>query len=425
MSNNDEHLLSYSLIRALKKQNTKLINKFLTENFSLILSSHNEIFDLIFESDLENNNTLLTELLIPFLKEEEIKNSFFNYRLRNNLTIIENLFIYNRLFPFFKLFFNNSLISLNQEYICTYIKNYSFKTTHLFLSIVHNNTKIIQFILNNNQKSLLFIDENNNTFLPYCIIFSNEITLDLLLNAKIDFHILNNHNLNQIFACLQLLPYVKNIKIFLRNLRRSIVFYKLNTNSYIEFLHQALIASIFNKNIKMFNVFFKKYLETYKYYTFSYTPLDYIVQAGLPIMLDIVYENKQYIERHKLLKNNLTNNQIYINFLSMPFIFENNKSISPFFNTYEYKIMVKNSIKYFNLDIKEKNQFGNNILHGLCSILSNDFEKYFELFKFFIEEYQLNPFEKNYKKLTPLDLIKNKEHVLQINGYLQFNKINF
>ena len=95
------------------------------------------------------------------------------------------------------------------------------------------------------------------------------------------------------------------------------------------------------------------------------------------------------------------------------------------FDFTKYKEFLNFSMKELNADITKINKYGNSHLHSICSVLSNNFEEYFNVFRLFIEIFKLDPCLLNNVNRTPLSYIKDKKHYKQAVKYLKTQGIDY
>lgn len=274
-------------------------NKYVSSVSDIISMSSDNIFNIIFKSNIKKSNFLLS-----------------TYDNENN---IKNIFGYNNLINSINDKINKNLKTIFDEKINQYMNKctniYDFYKTIINASIINNTIYDIDDLIKNIK--LTDNNNNNNTLyddICYCIEKFNDETIKNL----IDNYYKNNNHLNLIDLCALFdltfkTEYITTVKYFIVLLIENIYF--LNIEELIN------NCNICTQLIKKYFVIFPELINDN---TITCT-VNYLIQKIFVFLYDSICINYKKVN----------NNDIYLLYLNLVFFCKNNIKLCVFFNNLE------------------------------------------------------------------------------------------
>ena len=426
--------------KAIQNQNIKKLKSFFKNESDLEILFYNDnlnttLIEEILLSDYENNNHKMIRFFSSFFsKYPNFKNKLFDFEIElegKNYKFKEVIFLVSDCFLSLEYLLDHKLISVEEEISVEFEignKTQTIKTILPYYSFIYSNNRAIQYFLLRIPNLFKYRDSINNQFLFYALTSSEDGCIDLLIETcsnSVDC-------LEKAFFYLERLlndrPYLdlrsENVNVVVSNINRFISLTELNVNNIVYNQNTSIIVNaILNNNIKFLDVLFYRcfvdFSKTFRHY--------HLVDiASKFFKLEILKKLKEYKRGYHIdffTPINTYKGKLYVDYLDIPYYLILSENDNFDFNKYEE--LIDFCIKELKVDLNNINQHGNGHLHSLCSVLSNNFNEYFKVFKLFIDKFKLDPLLLNDANRTPLSYIKDKKHYTKAVKYLKTKGINY
>lgn len=429
--------LSYQIIKNLikKRKIDKIQEIFLKEKEAYFFKKRNftNLIELCFKSDLCEQNAELMKIFITLIQKGIVNiNRFFNEKLESGNTLKEEIFISQEAFPILKTFLEHGFVSFEEKYELiekdNIVEEQKYNGIYFFLSLINNNIPAIQLAYLYFPQIFNYRDENGNTFLPYAIFNSNETILNMVLENS-NPNLKNEDGRDQIENCFYFLKdefyenYNKDIydisddhfNNVIKNLLKTITYFKYDILNPYYNKNNVVVDAILERNLQFVDLCFNRFFINLASTRYGYSLIDVIAKTYNFEGIKKFKNFEQKYNHNYLFINNDQKHKTYINFLNAPLFLCEEED----FQEKIYCHFFNQCINEFDLDIHETNKYGNSYLHMICYHLKENFEKYFYVFKFFIEKYKLSPLVRNNFSQTPIDLIEQENHRNIVIKYLE------
>lgn len=425
--------------KAIQQQDVDKLKSFFKKEKDLeILFSRNIDTTLIEEillSDYVNSNDKTISFFASFFsKYPNFKEKFYNFTIDLNgefFKFKEAIFIVPDCFFALEFLIENKLISINEEIVVDFCIDNTIqkvKTILPYYSFIYSNKRAIQYFLLEKPYLFKFRDSLNNQFLFYALISSEDSCVDLLIETESN----NTECLEKAFFYLEKLlknePHLDlrgdTINVIVSNINRFLSQTNIDVNNIVYNQNTSIIVNaILNDNLKFLDLLFYRcfvdFSKTFRHYHLVDIASKFFKFNVLIKLKE--YKKGYYIDFFKPI--NTYKGNTYVDYIDIPYYLILNEKDN--FDFTKYKEFLSFSMKDLNADITKINKYGNSHLHSICSVLSNNFEEYFKVFRLFIEIFKLDPCLLNNVNRTPLSYIKDKKHYKQAVKYLKTQGIDY
>lgn len=198
----------------------------------------------------------------------------------------------------------------------------------------------------------------------------------------------------------------------LKNIQRAILRFSYNINGKYSDHSPILFRIVSEDNPALFKLVCDRLIIDMNIRYAGYHLLDYVSLFMNKKILSYIANNPRFslftFERDKYINPR----ELYVNFLSVCMV----TKITDARKVVDY---IDFAVEHLNIDVNERNAFGNTILHVLATKFDENTEVKRILFHHLINKYNANPFSENKAGLTPLHYLYNTTHRNEFLMYAQ------